>query len=155
MPKRTYKQRNQVFNAKKAVKDHVTILLGASMDGFELKPLVICKSARPRALIGCDLYALPVHYYDQKHAWMSTKIIEHWFFIHLKDEIKAHYGDQKVIMTLNRYCEKMMDHVMGHPDNYDPIAEFSRTYTIKDCIYDIAEAWDSVGKSLINKCFEN
>ena len=67
-PNRTYMQRNEVFCAKRPVKDRVTVLLGASMEGFELKPLDIGKSAHPRALIGCDLNALPVHYYDQKHA---------------------------------------------------------------------------------------
>ena len=94
-------RRNEVFCAKRPVKDCVTVLLGASMDGFKLKPLVIGKSALPRALIGCNLNALSVHYYNQKHAWMTTKITEHWFYFHLKEEIKDHYGDRKVILTLD------------------------------------------------------
>ena len=90
-----------MFMAKKASKDRVTILLDAAMNGFKLKPVVIGKSANPRALAGCDMDALPVHYYAQKNAWMSTEIIDHWFYFHLMDDIKEHVGDQKVILTLD------------------------------------------------------
>ena len=132
---------------------------------------------------------------------MSSEIIDDWLHFYLQNEIKAHFGDTKVILTLdnagphpqdlghnndqievkllppnttpliqpmdmgviytfkraymNRYYNKMMDHVLHLPDNDDPIVAFSKTYNIRDCIYDIAKAWDSVDKPLIHKCFEN
>ena len=68
--------------------------------------------------------------------------------------------DQGVIYCFKRaymniYYDKMMDHVMRQPDKDDPIEAFSKTFTIKDSIYDIAKAWDSIGIPLIHKCFES
>ena len=53
------------------------------------------------------------------------------------------------------YYNKMMEHVLHMPDNDDPIAVFSKTYNMKDCIFDIAKAWESVDKPLIHKFFVN
>ena len=39
VPKRTYKIIGTPFQAKKSLKDRVTVLVGASMDGFKLKPV--------------------------------------------------------------------------------------------------------------------
>ena len=44
---------------------------------------------------------------------------------------------------------------MRQPDKDDPIEKFSKTFTIKDSIYDIAKDWDSIGIPLIHKCFES
>ena len=59
---------------KKCIKDRVTVLVGASMDGFKLKPVVIGKAMRPRALLNTNMDDLPVHYYGQPSAWMSRDI---------------------------------------------------------------------------------
>ena len=53
------------------------------------------------------------------------------------------------------YYNKMMEYVLHMPDNDDPIAVFSKTYNMKDCIFDIGQAWESVDRPLIHKCFEN
>ena len=55
VPKRTYKIIGTPFQAKKSLKDRVTVLVGASMDGFKLKPVVVGKAQRPRPLAHIDM----------------------------------------------------------------------------------------------------
>ena len=62
LPKRTYALRGKPIKAKKLLKDRVTILVGAAMDGHKFKPLVIGKSLNPRCLKNVDRSTLPVHY---------------------------------------------------------------------------------------------
>ena len=52
VPKRTYKFTGQEFMTRKPIKDRITMLVGASMDGYKLKPVVVGKSLDPRALAG-------------------------------------------------------------------------------------------------------
>ena len=116
VPKRTYKLIGQSFQAKKCLKDRVTVLVGTSMDGFKLKPVVIGKAMRPRALLRTNMNTLPVHYYGQPSAWMSRAIMTHWFIFHLDPEIKAHYGENvDVILTL--------DNAGCHPPDLDTVLE--------------------------------
>ena len=49
--KRTYKFTGQEFMTRKPM-DRITVLVGASMDGYKLKPVVVGKSLDPRALAG-------------------------------------------------------------------------------------------------------
>ena len=55
VPKRTYCYISVEYRAKKAIKDRVTVLVGAAMDGFKLKPVVIGKSLGPRPIKGIFL----------------------------------------------------------------------------------------------------
>ena len=71
----------------------MTILLDASMDGFKLKPLVIGKTARPRALASYDLNKLPVHY------WMTTDILEHCFIFHIQEKFQIKTISIKIKFT--------------------------------------------------------
>ena len=52
------------------------------------------------------------------------------------------------------YYGKMIEHVMRHPDREDPMEAFSKIYTIRDCVFDIGRAWDTIEVPLIHKCFE-
>ncbi|GFY05171.1 tigger transposable element-derived protein 1 [Trichonephila clavipes] len=59
----------------KASKDRVTLLLCSNASGDRmLKPLLINKSLRSRALKGKDLKQLPVHWMANPKAWMTTAI---------------------------------------------------------------------------------
>ena len=103
--------------AKKPLKDRVTVLVGASMDGFKLKPVVIGKAQLPRALRGVDMNEIPVHYYGQPSSWMSQKIMEHWFYHHLDPELKAHYGENvDVILTI--------DNAGCHPPDLNSVLDY-------------------------------
>ena len=117
VPKRTYKFINKTYNAKKSFKDRVTVLVGTSMDGFKLIPVVIGKARRPRALRGVNMADLPVHYYGQPSAWMSQEIMRHWFLTFLGPELKKHYGDDvQVILTI--------DNAGCHPPDLNQLLDY-------------------------------
>ena len=63
--------RGKPIKAKKLLKDRVTILVGAAMDGHKFKPLLIGKSLNPRCLKNVDRSTLPVHYYAKNSTWMA------------------------------------------------------------------------------------
>ncbi|GFU48083.1 DDE-1 domain-containing protein [Trichonephila clavipes] len=44
-----------------------------------LKPLLVNRSLKPRALKGKDLNTLPVHWMANKKAWVTTAIFTEWF----------------------------------------------------------------------------
>ena len=89
------------------MKDRVTILVGASMDGYKFKPLVIGKSQNPRCFKNVGKDNLPVIYFANPSAWMTTDILNEWFYNYFIPEVKAHYGNRKIILTL--------DNASSHP----------------------------------------
>ena len=101
LPKKTYAVRGKPVKAKKLVKDRVTILVGAAMDGHKFKPLVIGKSLNPRCLKNVDRSTLPVHYYANKSAWMDRDIMKDWFYNHFLQEVRLRYGTRQIILTLD------------------------------------------------------
>ena len=100
LPKRTYAL-SKPIKAKKLLKDRVTILVGAAMDGHKFKPLVIGKYLNPRCLKNVDRSTLPVHYYANNSAWMDRDIMKHWFYNHFLPEVRQRYGTRKIILTLD------------------------------------------------------
>ncbi|UYV63958.1 hypothetical protein LAZ67_2006137 [Cordylochernes scorpioides] len=81
MPTRTYIAKSEK-NASgfKAAKDRVTLLLCSNASGDRmLKPLLVNRSLKPRALNGKDLNTLPVHWMANKKAWVTTAIFTEWF----------------------------------------------------------------------------
>ena len=61
----------------KKSKLRLTILFFVNALGeSECKPIVIGKSENPRCFKGIDKFQLPVHYYSQKKAWMTAKILD-------------------------------------------------------------------------------
>ncbi|KAG1681435.1 Tigger transposable element-derived protein 4 [Nymphon striatum] len=60
----------------KRSKERITVALCASMMGEKMKPVVIGKSRCPRCFGKIDIKTLPVHYYNNKKAWMTSKIYE-------------------------------------------------------------------------------
>ncbi|GFT16455.1 tigger transposable element-derived protein 1 [Trichonephila clavipes] len=81
LPNRTYITKDEkTVSRHKASKDRVTLLLCSNASGDRmLKPLLINKSLRPRALKGKDLKQLPVHWMANPKAWMTTAIFTEWF----------------------------------------------------------------------------
>ncbi|GFU24807.1 tigger transposable element-derived protein 1 [Trichonephila clavipes] len=66
----------------KAAKDRVTLLLCSNASGDRmLKPLLVNRSLKPRALKGKDLNTLPVHWImaSSRKAWVTTAIFTEWF----------------------------------------------------------------------------
>ncbi|GFY09330.1 tigger transposable element-derived protein 1 [Trichonephila clavipes] len=80
LPNRTYITKDEnTASAHKASKDRVTLLLCSNALGDRmLKPLLINKSLRQRALKGKDLKQLSVHWMANLKAWMTTAIFTEW-----------------------------------------------------------------------------
>lgn len=73
----TYKYES-LSGSKKAL-DRVTVLCCANMSGSEKKKLVVIgKSAKPRCFKGVNLKSLPVSYYSNSNAWMTSAIFTNW-----------------------------------------------------------------------------
>ena len=57
--------------------------------------------------------------------------------------------DQGVIYTfkmyfMELYYNQMVTYILAHPDDDDPMSDFSKMYNIKDCLMDIGQAWDRI-----------
>ncbi|GFV88296.1 tigger transposable element-derived protein 1 [Trichonephila clavipes] len=92
LPNSTYIAKNEKTASRhKASKDGVTLLLCSNASGDQmLKPLLINKSRRPRALKGKDLKQLPVHWMANPKAWMTTAIFTEWFNNCFVPEVEAY-----------------------------------------------------------------
>ncbi|GFU69362.1 tigger transposable element-derived protein 1 [Trichonephila clavipes] len=101
----------------KASKDRVTLLLcsNASRDRM-LKPLLINKSLRPRALKGKDLKQLPVHWMANPKAWMTTSIFTEWFNNCFVPEVEAYMKEK----SLDFKVLLIVDNAASHPQLEHP-----------------------------------
>ena len=73
------KQKDRASGMKKQ-KDRVTLLSCANATGMNKLPLLfIGKSKNPRCFKNINKSALPVHYYNQKSAWMDSRFFLDWF----------------------------------------------------------------------------
>ncbi|GFX55915.1 tigger transposable element-derived protein 1 [Trichonephila clavipes] len=74
MPTRTFAKSEKTASGFKAAKDRVTLLLCSNASGDRmLKPLLVNRSLKPRALKGKDLNTLPVHWMANKKAWVVSE----------------------------------------------------------------------------------
>ena len=60
-------------HGSKKFKDRVTLLLTCSWSGEKMKPTLIGKFEKPRALKDADMKRIPVHYRAQKSSWMTSQ----------------------------------------------------------------------------------
>jgi hypothetical protein len=97
----------------KESKERLTVLVCTNAAGtHKLKLTVIGKSASPHALQGTNNF--PVHYHANKHAWITSQLMLHWFVNYYAPKASAHckslgMGDDcKIILTL--------DNCPAHPD---------------------------------------
>ncbi|GFW63444.1 tigger transposable element-derived protein 1 [Trichonephila clavipes] len=118
LPNRTYIAKDEkTASGHKASKDRVTLLLCSNASGDRmLKPLLISKSLRPRALKGKDLKQLPVHWMVNSKAWIPTAIFTEWFnncFVpEVEDYMKEKSLDFKVLL--------IVDNAASHPQLEHP-----------------------------------
>ncbi|XP_063229577.1 tigger transposable element-derived protein 1-like [Bacillus rossius redtenbacheri] len=80
MPARTYiAKQERTAPGFKAAKDRVTVLLAANAAGdCKMKPLLITKSANPRALKGYSKEHLPVILRANNKAWITGHLFREW-----------------------------------------------------------------------------
>lgn len=101
-------------------KQRVTAMVCANASGTNRLPLVLIGTAKkPRCFKGTNMNALPVHYYDQKNAWMSQAIFTDWFhkiFVpNVRKDLKSKNLPPKAILLL--------DNAPSHPECSQLISE--------------------------------
>ncbi|XP_035208013.1 jerky protein homolog [Stegodyphus dumicola] len=143
-------------------KDRLTVLLCANASGnHRVTPFVIGKSAKPRAFK--NVTHLPVQYDAQSNAWITAALFKDWFFHHLVPEVKESFKslglpeDTKAILLL--------DNCKAHPPvdersfiqgllNADcDVTDFQKTFNVKDAVYAIAQSWNQVKNTTLQKCW--
>ncbi|UYV72963.1 hypothetical protein LAZ67_10001285 [Cordylochernes scorpioides] len=81
-----------------------------------LKPLLVNRSLKPRALKGKDLNTLPVHWMANKKAWVTTAIFTEWFNKCFVPEVENYMKD----MGLEFKILLILDNAPGHPNLEHP-----------------------------------
>jgi hypothetical protein len=64
----------------KRSKERITVALAASLTGEKLKPFVSAKSSNPRCFKNIKAEKLPVHFRDNKKAWMTAELMSLAFY---------------------------------------------------------------------------
>ncbi|GFU68413.1 tigger transposable element-derived protein 1 [Trichonephila clavipes] len=118
MPNRTYiAKEEKTASGHKASKDRVTLLLCSNASGDRmLKPLLINKSLRPRALKGKDLKQLPLHWMANPKSWMTTAIFTEWFNNCFVPEVEAYMKEK----SLDFKVVLIVDNAASHPQLEHP-----------------------------------
>uniref|UniRef100_A0A8C8SB34 HTH CENPB-type domain-containing protein n=1 Tax=Pelusios castaneus TaxID=367368 RepID=A0A8C8SB34_9SAUR len=71
-------EKNEARGGERALKDRVTLLVCANMDGSDKRPLVmIGKSKQPRCFPK-DFSKLPLSYVSTANAWMTSEVFSTW-----------------------------------------------------------------------------
>ena len=100
MPTRTLNIKGlKCFNGEQS-KERLSILFCCSLDGEKLPPLVIGKSANPRALKGFPPGNLGVIYRNNRKAWMTGEIFSEWL---LKIDRKFRSENRKILLFLDNF----------------------------------------------------
>ncbi|GFV50166.1 MAU2 chromatid cohesion factor homolog [Trichonephila clavipes] len=118
MPNRTSQRMKKLQVDIKQVKiESPTLLLCSNASGDRmLKPLLINKSLRPRALKDKDLKQLPVHWMANPKSWMTTAIFLDWFNNCFVSEVEAYMKEK----SLDFKVLLIVDSAASHPQLEHP-----------------------------------
>ncbi|GFU68287.1 tigger transposable element-derived protein 1 [Trichonephila clavipes] len=119
LPNRTYIAKHEKTAIRhKASKDRVTLFLCSNASGDRmLKPLLINKSLRPRALKGKYLKQLPVHWIANPKAWMITAIFIEWFNNCFIPEVEAYMKEKSFDFKVLLIVDNAASHSeLEHPN---------------------------------------
>ena len=108
LPQYSYLEKKQEIRAKKPVLCRITGLFGSSANGRKFKPVIIGKSAQPRAFKD-KWHLLNVHYYHNKSAWMTKDIFRDWF-------INCFLHEVQPILDPDMQIQFLMDNCSSHND---------------------------------------
>ncbi|GFT92819.1 tigger transposable element-derived protein 1 [Trichonephila clavipes] len=119
LPNRTYIAKDEkTASGHKESKDRVTSLLCSNASGDRmLKPLLINKSLRPRALKGKDLKQLPVHWMANPKTWMTTAFFTEWFNNCFVPEVEAYMKEKSLYFKVLLIVDDAASHPqLEHPN---------------------------------------
>ncbi|GFW61057.1 tigger transposable element-derived protein 1 [Trichonephila clavipes] len=118
LPNRTYIAKDEkTASGHKASKDRVTLLLCSNASDRMLKPLLINKPLRPRALKGKDLKQLPVIWMANLKAWMTTAIFIEWFNNCFVPEVEAYMKEKSLDFKVLLVVDNAASHLqLEHPN---------------------------------------
>ncbi|GFU87891.1 tigger transposable element-derived protein 1 [Trichonephila clavipes] len=164
LPYRNITKDEKTASGHKTSKDRVTLLLCSNASGdLMLKPLLINKSLRPRALKGKDLKQLPVHWMANPKAWMTTAIFTEWFNNCFVPEVEA-YMKQK---SLDFNVLLIVDNAASHPQLEHPNVQLNnleneslrvkdvwKQFSIFDCLIHVAPASAQIRPRTLNACWK-
>ncbi|XP_052255184.1 tigger transposable element-derived protein 4-like [Dreissena polymorpha] len=74
----TFFKKGETCAGGKMAKERITVGLCASVTGDKLPPIIIGKSKKTRCFGSVTPDKLPIRYYNNKKAWMTTGIMEDW-----------------------------------------------------------------------------
>ncbi|XP_050523014.1 jerky protein homolog-like [Daktulosphaira vitifoliae] len=98
----------------KSSKERLTIMTCSNATGSQkLKLVVIGKSKKPRSFKGTRAENLPVHYFNQKKAWINQEIFKEWFEKKFIPQVREHLKSQ----NLPQKAVLLIDNAPSHPVN--------------------------------------
>ncbi|GFY24731.1 tigger transposable element-derived protein 2 [Trichonephila clavipes] len=135
-----------------------------------LKPLLINKSLRPRALKGKDLKQLSVHWMANPKAWMTTAIFTEWFNNCFVPEVEAYMKEK----SLDFKVLLIVDNAASHPELEHPNVQLTtykfilnklenesltvkdvwKQFSIFDCLIHVASASAQIRPRTLNACWK-
>ncbi|XP_033747074.1 tigger transposable element-derived protein 4-like [Pecten maximus] len=95
---KSFHVKGETCSGGKMSKARLTVSFCASMTGEKESIVVIGKSANPRCFKKVPPSSLPVHYYSNKKAWMTSNIFEDWV---KKFDRKMRRQGRKVLLFLD------------------------------------------------------
>jgi hypothetical protein len=88
----------QLLGSKKAIA-RITVLCCSNMSRTDKKKLfVVGKSAKPRCFKRLKMDSLPVEYYANKNAWMTSEIFKKWL---MRWDVDLQQKSRKVLLSLD------------------------------------------------------
>ncbi|KRZ70142.1 Tigger transposable element-derived protein 1 [Trichinella papuae] len=114
MPSRTFIAKEQHhISGFKTRKDKITLLCCCNVAVHIIKPGLIYKAAKPRAIKHCDEKSLHVHWMHNKKAWTIRNLFLYWFHRCFITETKRYLS----ALDLEFKVLLILDNATGHPEN--------------------------------------
>lgn len=114
MPARTFvSQTERSAPGFKAAKDRLTLLFCCNASGNHMiKPLLVYKSIKPRALKNKNMNDLPVFWRANKKGWVTAKLFTDWFLNCFIPSVKQYLASK----SLPFKALLLIDNAPGHPE---------------------------------------
>ncbi|KRZ69796.1 Tigger transposable element-derived protein 1 [Trichinella papuae] len=139
MPSRTFIAKEQHhISGFKTRKDKITLLCCCNVAVHIIKPGLIYKAAKPRAIKHCDEKSLHVHWMHNKKAWTIRNLFLYWFHRCFITETKRYLS----ALDLEFKVLLILDNATGHPENLQFASEDVDAYYTRSFIARLVAAMD-------------